>query len=125
MKLEMYVRADAATQTNVDAVIVKMGNLSVFEYVSDKIQQANSFIVEGVEYFVPFGDVVDVDAEIKKMEEELGYSKGFLKSVQGKLANERFVAGAPAQVLELERKKEADALGKIQLLEEKLASLKG
>ncbi len=125
VKLEMYVRADAATQTNVDAVIVKMGNLSVFEYVSDKIQQANSFIVEGVEYFVPFGDVVDVDAEIKKMEEELGYSKGFLKSVQGKLANERFVAGAPAQVLELERKKEADALGKIQLLEEKLASLKG
>jgi valyl-tRNA synthetase len=102
-----------------------MGNLSVFEYVSDKIQQANSFIVEGIEYFVPFGDAVDVDAEIKKMEEELGYSKGFLKSVQGKLSNERFVAGAPAQVLDLERKKEADALGKIQLLEEKLASLKG
>ena len=125
VKLEMYVRADAATQTNFDAVIVKMGNLSVFEYVSDKIQQANSFIVEGVEYFVPFGDAVDVDAEIKKMEEELGYSKGFLKSVQGKLSNERFVAGAPAQVLDLERKKEADALGKIQLLEEKLASLKG
>ena len=125
VKLEMYVRADAATQTNFDSIIVKMGNLSVFEYVSDKIQQANSFIVEGVEYFVPFGDVVDVDAEIKKMEEELGYSKGFLKSVQGKLSNERFVAGAPAQVLDLERKKEADALGKIQLLEEKLASLKG
>ena len=125
VKLEMYVRADAATQTIFDSVIVKMGNLSVFEYVSDKIQQANSFIVEGVEYFVPFGDVVDVDAEIKKMEEELGYSKGFLKSVQGKLSNERFVAGAPAQVLDLERKKEADALGKIQLLEEKLASLKG
>jgi valyl-tRNA synthetase len=125
VKLEMYVRADAATQTIFDSVIVKMGNLSVFEYVSDKIQQANSFIVEGVEYFVPFGDVVDVDEEIKKLEEELGYTKGFLKSVQGKLSNERFVAGAPAQVLELERKKEADAAGKIQLLEEKLASLKG
>jgi valyl-tRNA synthetase len=125
VKLEMYVRADAATQTIFDSVIVKMGNLSVFEYVSDKIQQANSFIVEGVEYFVPFGDVVDVDGEIKKLEEELGYTKGFLKSVQGKLSNERFVAGAPAQVLELERKKEADAAGKIQLLEEKLASLKG
>jgi len=125
VKLEMYVRADATTQTIFDSVIVKMGNLSVFEYVSDKIQQANSFIVEGVEYFVPFGDVVDVDGEIKKLEEELGYTKGFLKSVQGKLSNERFVAGAPAQVLELERKKEADAAGKIQLLEEKLASLKG
>ncbi len=125
VKLEMYVRADSSTQTDFDAVISKMGNLSVFEYVADKMQQANSFIVEGVEYFIPFGDTVDVEAEIKKMEEELGYTKGFLKSVQGKLSNERFVAGAPAQVLELERKKEADALGKIQLLEEKLASLKG
>lgn len=125
VKLEMYVRADSSTQTDFDAVISKMGNLSVFEYVADKMQQANSFIVEGVEYFIPFGDTVDVEAEIKKMEEELGYTKGFLKSVQGKLSNERFVSGAPAQVLELERKKEADALGKIQLLEEKLASLKG
>ena len=89
------------------------------------MQHANSFIVEGVEYFIPFGDTVDVESEIKKMEEELGYTKGFLKSVQGKLSNERFVAGAPAQVLDLERKKEADALGKIQLLEEKLVSLKG
>ncbi|MEY3844418.1 MAG: hypothetical protein RL293_840 [Bacteroidota bacterium] len=124
VKLEMYVRADASTQTNYDAVITKMGNLSVFEYVSEKMQQANSFIVEGVEYFIPFGDSVDVAAEIKKMEEELKYTQGFLKSVQGKLSNERFVAGAPAQVLDLERKKEADALGKIQLLEEKLASLK-
>ena len=124
VKLEMYVRADASTQTNFDAVITKMGNLSVFEYVSEKMQQANSFIVEGVEYFIPFGDSVDVAAEIKKMEEELKYTQGFLKSVQGKLSNERFVAGAPAQVLDLERKKEADALGKIQLLEEKLASLK-
>lgn len=124
VKLEMYVRANVSTQTDFDAVISKMGNLSVFEYVTDKMQQANSFIVEGVEYFIPFGDTVDVDSEIKKMEEELGYTKGFLKSVQGKLSNERFVAGAPAQVLDLERKKEADALGKIQLLEEKLASLK-
>jgi valyl-tRNA synthetase len=124
VKLEMYVRADVSTQTDFDAVIVKMGNLSVFEYVADKIQQANSFIVEGVEFFIPFGDAVDVEAEIQKMEEELTYTKGFLKSVQGKLSNERFVAGAPAQVLELERKKEADALGKIQLLEEKLTSLK-
>jgi valyl-tRNA synthetase len=125
VKLEMYVRAESTTQTDFDAVISKMGNLSVFEYVAEKMQQANSFIVEGVEYFIPFGDTVDVEAEIKKMEEELGYTKGFLKSVQGKLSNERFVAGAPSQVLELERKKEADALGKIQLLEEKLASLKG
>lgn len=125
VKLEMYVRADSSTQTNVDSVITKMGNLSVFEYVTEKIQQANSFIVEGVEYFIPFGDSIDVAAEMKKLEEELTYTRGFLKSVQGKLSNDRFVAGAPAQVLDLERKKEADALGKIQLLEEKLAALNG
>jgi valyl-tRNA synthetase len=125
VKLEMYVRANVSTQTDFDSVISKMGNLSVFDYVSEKIQQANSFIVEGVEYFIPFGESVDVAAEIKKMEEELIYTKGFLKSVQAKLSNERFVAGAPAQVLDLERKKEADALGKIQLIEEKLTSLKG
>jgi valyl-tRNA synthetase len=125
VKLEMYVRANVSTQTDFDSVISKMGNLSVFDYVSDKIQHANSFIVEGVEYFIPFGESVDVDAEIKKMEEELTYTKGFLKSVQAKLSNERFVAGAPAQVLDLERKKEADALGKIQLIEEKLSSIKG
>jgi valyl-tRNA synthetase len=125
VKLEMYVRANVSTQTDFDSVISKMGNLSVLDYVSDKIQQANSFIVEGVEYFIPFGESVDVEAEIKKMEEELSYTKGFLKSVQAKLSNERFVAGAPAQVLDLERKKEADALGKIQLIEEKLSSLKG
>jgi valyl-tRNA synthetase len=122
VKLEMYVRTDHANQSKFDAVIIKMGNLSVMEYVTEKMQQANSFIVEGVEFFIPFGDTVDVAAEIKKLEEELTYTKGFLKSVQGKLSNERFVAGAPAQVLELERKKEADALGKIQLLEEKLSS---
>jgi valyl-tRNA synthetase len=125
VKLEMYVRANVSTQTDFDSVVSKMGNLSVFDYVSDKIQQANSFIVEGVEYFIPFGESVDVEAEIKKMEEELIYTKGFLKSVQAKLSNERFVAGAPAQVLDLERKKEADALGKIQLIEEKLTSFKG
>jgi valyl-tRNA synthetase len=125
VKLEMYVRANVSTQTDFDSVVSKMGNLSVFDYVSDKIQQANSFIVEGVEYFIPFGESVDVEAEIKKMEEELIYTKGFLKSVQAKLSNQRFVAGAPAQVLDLERKKEADALGKIQLIEEKLTSLKG
>ena len=60
-------------------------NLSVFEYVADKIQQANSFIVEGVEFFIPFGDAVDVEAEIQKMEEELKYTKGFLKSCIGTL----------------------------------------
>ena len=85
--------------------------------------QANSFIVDGIEFFVPFGDQIDVEAEKKKIEEELNYTKGFLKSVYGKLHNEKFMAGAPDAVVANERKKEADALAKIAILEEKLASL--
>ncbi|MFM7682010.1 MAG: valine--tRNA ligase [Bacteroidota bacterium] len=123
VKLELFVRKNKKTDSSFDAVIVKMGNLSVMEYVSEKVNNANSFIVDGNEYFIPFGDSIDVDAEKAKITEELTYTKGFLKSVQGKLKNERFVEGAPEQVVAVERKKEADALAKIALLEEKLASL--
>ena len=68
-------------------------------------------------------DTIDVDAEIKKLTEELNYTQGFLKSVQKKLSNERFVAGAPEQVVASEKKKEADALSKIETLKSSLASL--
>jgi valyl-tRNA synthetase len=123
VKLELFVRKNKDVDTAFDSVIVKMGNLSLMEYVSEKVNNANSFIVDGSEYFIPFGDTIDVEAEKEKINEELTYTKGFLKSVQGKLKNERFVAGAPEQVVAVERKKEADALAKIALLEEKLASL--
>jgi len=123
VKLELFVRKNKDIDTSFDSVIVKMGNLSVMEYVSEKVNNANSFIVNGNEYFIPFGDSIDVESEKAKITEELTYTKGFLKSVQGKLKNERFVAGAPEEVVAAERKKEADALAKIALLEEKLASL--
>ena len=106
-----------------DAVIVKMGNLSQLEYVSEKIDNSNSFIVDGNEYFIPFGDSIDVNAERAKLQEELNYTKGFLVSVQKKLQNEKFMAGAPEVVVVNERNKEADALGKIAILEDKLKSL--
>ncbi len=67
---------------------------------------------------------IDVEAEIAKLTEELNYTKGFLRSVQGKLANEKFVAGAPEQVIANERKEEADASAKIATIEQSLASLK-
>lgn len=123
VKLELFVRKNKETYSSFDSVIVKMGNLSVMEYVNEKVNNANSFIVDGNEYFIPFGESIDVEAEKAKINEELTYTKGFLKSVQGKLINERFVAGAPEQVVAVERKKEADALAKIALLEEKLKSL--
>jgi len=123
VKLELFIRKTQTIETSFDSIIVKMGNLSVLEYVQDKVANANSFIVAGNEYFIPFGDTIDVEAEKAKIAEELTYTKGFLKSVQSKLSNERFVAGAPEAVITNERKKEADALAKIALLEEKMASL--
>jgi len=123
VKLELFIRKTQTIETGFDSIIVKMGNLSVLEYVQDKVANANSFIVAGNEYFIPFGDTIDVEAEKAKISEELTYTKGFLKSVQSKLSNERFVAGAPEAVITNERKKESDALAKIALLEEKMDSL--
>ena len=80
-------------------------------------------MVNSNEYFVPFGDTIDLKAEKEKVQTELEYMKGFLKSVMNKLNNEKFVSGAPEKVLEMERKKEADALQKINILEEKLIGL--
>ncbi len=123
VRIELFVKKNMELDASFDSVILKMGNLSLMEYTSDKVANANSFLVQSNEYFIPFGDAIDVSAEKEKMEEELNYTKGFLKSVQGKLSNEKFVSGAPEQVLANERKKEADALQKIAILEEKLASL--
>ena len=123
VKMDLFVKKNKEINTNFDSVIVKMGNLSLMEYTNDKISNANSFIAQGNEYFIPFGENIDLEAEKLKLEEELEYTKGFLNSVLKKLHNEKFVAGAPEQVLANERKKEADALEKIAILEEKLGSL--
>lgn len=123
VKMDLFIKKNNDFDTSFDSVVIKMGNLSSLEYTTEKVANANSFIVANNEYYVPFGDSIDVDAEKAKMEEELKYTKGFLASVQGKLKNEKFVSGAPVQVVDVERKKEADALSKIAILEEKLASL--
>jgi valyl-tRNA synthetase len=106
-----------------DPCLAQLCNLEGIEEVTDKPGNCFTFIVDGNEYFIPFTANVDVAAEIKKLEEELNYTKGFLKSVEVKLSNERFVNNAPAQVLESERKKQSDALSKIQMIEEKIKSL--
>ncbi len=123
VKLELFVKKNNDLNTRFDSVIVKMGNLSHLDYTEEKIDNSNTFIVDQNEYFVPFGDSIDVEAEKEKMTKELEYAKGFLTSVQRKLQNEKFMAGAPEQVVASERKKESDALGTIAILEEKLASL--
>ena len=106
-----------------DDVIAKLGNLESINYVTEAVDGALTFRVKSNEYFIPMHGAIDVEAEAKKLTEELNYTKGFLKSVQKKLSNERFVAGAPEQVVASEKKKEADALAKIETLKASLASL--
>lgn len=107
-----------------DAIIAKLGNLETVNYVDEPIEGALTFRVKSNEYFVPMAGNIDVEAEVKKLTDELSYTEGFLKSVQKKLSNERFVAGAPEQVVASEKKKEADAMAKIETLKASLASLK-
>ena len=122
--IDLKVINNEKIATHFDSIILKLGNITNLEYVSEKIDGALSFRTKSNEYFIPIVGKIDVQAEIKKLNEELDYNQGFLKSVQAKLANEKFVAGAPEKVLEMERKKEADALGKITTIMESLASLK-
>ena len=107
-----------------DCIITKLGNIVSIEYISEKIDGAVTYRVKSNEYFIPVSGTIDIAAEIAKLTEELKYTQGFLQSVQGKLSNQKFVAGAPEKVLEMERKKEADALAKIATLEQSLASLR-
>ncbi len=106
-----------------DEVIAKLGNLESIEYTNEAVDGALTFRVKSNEYFIPIAGAINVEEEIKKLTDELNYTEGFLKSVQKKLANERFVAGAPEQVIANERNKEADALAKIETLKASLASL--
>jgi valyl-tRNA synthetase len=106
-----------------DEVITKLVNIEELNYVSESVDSAISFRVNANEYFVPLTGSINVEEEIEKLTKELEYTEGFLKSVQKKLSNERFVAGAPEQVVANEKRKEADALSKIDTLKSSIESL--
>ena len=108
-----------------DAAIMKMANLKAINIVSDKDATASSFMVGTDEFAVPLGSLIDVEAEIQKMEAQLQHLEGFLAGVMKKLSNERFVANAPEAVVAMERKKQSDAEEKIASLKESIAALKG
>ena len=122
--IDLKVVNNEKSNTYFDSVICKLGNVTSLEYVSDKVEGALSYRVKSNEYFIPITGNIDVEAEIAKLTEELNYTKGFLKSVEAKLSNEKFVNGAPEKVLEMERKKQADALAKIATIEQSIAGLK-
>ncbi|MCF8304526.1 MAG: valine--tRNA ligase [Bacteroidales bacterium] len=110
--------------TKFDPVVEKLGNLSGINYVDEPVEGAISFIIQSTEFYIPFSQSLDVEAELKKLQEDLDYTKGFLNSVMKKLSNERFVQNAPEKVVENERKKKVDAEAKIKVIEEKMENLK-
>ena len=123
--LELKVQAgDKGFEPQFNSVILKMANLSSFEMVTEEVQGAASFRVKSTNFYVPMEGFIDVEEELKKLEEELKYTQGFLTSVLKKLSNERFVNNAPEAVVANEKAKQADAEAKIKVLEERIASMK-
>ena len=122
--LEMFVLGEDTSLMAYAEIIKKMGNLSNMTVVTSKPEGAASFMVRTTEYFIPLGNLIDVEEELKKLEADLKYQEGFLQSVLKKLSNEKFVSKAPANVIEMERKKQSDAETKIAALKESIAALK-
>jgi valyl-tRNA synthetase len=122
--LDVQVKGASPMRAAVASLVNKLANVGALQAVDKASEGSVTFLVGTTEYAIDLGSNVDPAAEAKKAEEELTYLRGFLSSVDKKLSNERFVAGAPAQVLENERKKKADAEAKIKALEERLTVLR-
>jgi valyl-tRNA synthetase len=123
--LDMFVMHSSNPLSYWTAGIEKLANLTPVQLSDAPIEGALSFRVDAYEYFIPITGAIDVDAEIAKVTEELNYTKGFLSAVEKKLSNERFVSNAPETVLALEKKKQSDAMAKIETLAQSLLYLKG
>ena len=121
--LPLLVKPDENYHEKYNPVVMKMANLSAISETQEKVDNASAFIIKSTEYFVPLGDNINVEEELAKLKADLEYQQGFLKSVMGKLSNERFVAGAPAQVVANEQAKKADSEAKIKAIQERIAQL--
>ena len=122
--VDLYAVDEEKLDRKWDVLIRKLANTGEITYTGGAPEGALSFRVKSNEYYIPLEGAVDLEAEIRKIQEELDYTRGFLTSVQKKLSNQRFVANAPQKVVDLERKKAADAEAKIETLEKSLANLK-
>ena len=101
-KLDLSILKKETIETGFYALIRKMCNISEVKEIDEKLENALAFRVGPNEFFIPFTEEIDVEEEKSKLEQELAYHKGFLQSVQKKLANERFVNNAPEKVIEME-----------------------
>ena len=122
--LKLIIKSMDKFGDEIESIIIKMAGLEKLSYVNEKVEGAASFLIKSIEFYIPLEGLVDADEEISKLNTELEYTRGFLASVLKKLSNEKFVSGAPAQVVEVERRKQADAESKIKVIEERLYLLK-
>jgi valyl-tRNA synthetase len=111
-------------ETLFDSTVQKICNLENIEYISEKLENASTFIVKSTEFFIPLGDNIDKEAEKTKLLAELKQAENLLKSTENKLSNERFVSSAPENVIAMERKKQSDAQQKIDVIQKQLEQLK-
>ena len=121
-ELSLEIINNQNRRNNLDEIIAKLGKLSSINTVSEKPSASFSFMVEANEFFIPISNTIDVVSEIRKLETELDYNKGFLKSVESKLNNKNFVNKAPKKVIDNEKKKMIDIKSKIKILTNKIAS---
>ncbi len=117
-------KGDKGFDAKFNSILIKLGNLTELTAVDEEVKGAASFRVKSTNFYIPLDGFIDVEEELKKLEEELKYAKGFLNSVMKKLSNERFVNNAPEAVVAKEKAKQADAEANIKVLEERIASMK-
>ncbi len=124
--LKLFIQSPSSDRyTLFKPLMARLAALDTIEFVNEEVANTKTFVIKADRFFVETGQVVDAAAEKEKLTKELEYTLGFIKSVQAKLSNERFVQNAKAEVLEKERQKLADGEAKLKLLEESLASLNG
>ena len=126
-KIELPLFVKTATPdrfTPLQGIIQKLANTSALTVVTEEVDGATAFVVKADKFFVELAEEIDVEAEIERLMSEIAYQQGFLKAVDAKLANEKFVQHAKPDVVERERQKKADAESKIQSLQEALNQLK-
>lgn len=122
--LKLFIQSPSSDRyTLFKPLMARLAALETIEFVNEEVANTKTFVIKADRFFVETGQVVDAAAEKEKLTKELEYTLGFIKSVQAKLSNERFVQNAKAEVLEKERQKLADGEAKLKLLEDSLASL--
>lgn len=123
--LSLFIRKNnqQPADTTFDGIVKKLCNLGELQYTAEKPADAVNIIIETTEFYIPLSQSINVEQEIQNLKADLAYQKGFLEAVNKKLLNEKFMKSAPQKVVEMERKKQADAMARIRVLEEQLQNL--